>query len=124
MSPAVSCLFLLALTAHWLFSSAASQMHDPASTSQHTTTGFKFIKELNLHPKLDVNIYNANTSDSVSITDSKIVEKQLTLPVHGESGASIHDLAHLAGYVRINHTIGARYIFLSPYYAENAINIK
>ncbi|KAK1421632.1 hypothetical protein QVD17_24118 [Tagetes erecta] len=111
MAPVVSCLFLLALIGHWPFSYAKSQMHDPASTSQHTTTAFELIKALNLHPKLDVNIFNPNTSVSVSTTDSKIVEKQLRLLVLGESGASIHDLVHLAGYVRINHTIGSRMFY-------------
>ncbi|KAL8210436.1 hypothetical protein R6Q57_004873 [Mikania cordata] len=71
-------------------------------------TGFDFVKGLNLHPKLDVNIYKPNTSESVSITSTRIVEKPLRLPDIGELGASAHDLAHLAGYVRINHTIGAR----------------
>ncbi|KAK9078519.1 hypothetical protein SSX86_002576 [Deinandra increscens subsp. villosa] len=111
MAPVVMYLLLLGLTGHLPFSFAESQMHDPSSTSQHTRTGFEFIKELNLHPKLDLNIFKPNTSDSVSISNSKFVEKSLKLPVLGESGASVHDLAHLAGYVQINHTIGARMFY-------------
>ncbi|KAI3705480.1 hypothetical protein L1987_75718 [Smallanthus sonchifolius] len=111
MAPVVIYLFLLAFIGHWPFSCAKSQMHDPSSTSQQTRTGFEFIEELNLHPKLDVNIFQPNTSDSVSTTNSRIVEKPLRLPVLGESGASIHDLAHLAGYVQISHTIGARMFY-------------
>ncbi|KAJ0908845.1 putative carboxypeptidase C [Helianthus annuus] len=111
MAPVASYMFLLVLIGHWPFAFAKSRMHDPASTSQHTETGFEFIKELNLHPKLDVNIYKPNTSDSGSITNSRIVEKPLRLQVLGDSSASIQDLAHFAGYIRINHTIGARMFY-------------
>ncbi|KAI3748223.1 hypothetical protein L6452_11168 [Arctium lappa] len=104
-------LFLLVLVSHQPISSARSQLHDPSSTSLHTRTGYDLITELNLHPKLDVNIFKANISDSVSTADSRIVEKQLRLPVLGHSGASVHDLSRLAGYVRIKHTVGARMFY-------------
>ncbi|XP_076906737.1 serine carboxypeptidase-like 49 [Bidens hawaiensis] len=42
---------------------------------------------------------------------SRNVERPLRLPVLGESHASIHDLAHDAGYVKIKHSIGARMIY-------------
>ncbi|KAL8241453.1 hypothetical protein R6Q59_014807 [Mikania micrantha] len=83
-----------ALNGHWPLSFATSQMHDPSSTSQHARTGFDFVKGLNLHPNLDANIYEPNTSESLPVI-----------------GASDHDLAHLAGYVQINHTIGARMLY-------------
>lgn len=106
MAPVVNYLFLLVLISHFLCS-AKSQLQDP---SLQTRTGYELIKDLNLLPKLDVNIVKPNTSDSISTTNSRIVEKPLWLQVLGESGASIYDLAHLAGYIQINNTIGGRYI--------------
>ncbi|XP_076906727.1 serine carboxypeptidase-like [Bidens hawaiensis] len=90
----------------------AKQTHDPSSTSQHTETEYEFnIKALNLHPKLDANIFKPNASDSVSISNSRFVEKPLRLTVLGEPGATIQNLAHLAGYVKLNKTIGARIFY-------------
>ncbi|GKA58471.1 serine carboxypeptidase-like protein [Tanacetum coccineum] len=102
MVPVLKYLFILILVSHSPISSA---------TSLHTRTGYELIEALNLHPRRDVNIFKPNTSDSVSITNSRIVEKRLRLPVLGESGATVHDLAHLAGYVRIKHTIGGRMFY-------------
>ncbi|XP_076900306.1 serine carboxypeptidase-like 48 [Bidens hawaiensis] len=42
---------------------------------------------------------------------SRTIERSLRLPVLGESRASIHDVAHDAGYVKINHSIGARMFY-------------
>ncbi|KVI09307.1 Peptidase S10, serine carboxypeptidase, partial [Cynara cardunculus var. scolymus] len=53
----------------------------------------------------------ANISDSVSTADSRILEKQLRLLVLGHSGASMHDLSYLTGYVRIKHIVGARMFY-------------
>ncbi|KAI3722055.1 hypothetical protein L2E82_33079 [Cichorium intybus] len=76
------------------------ELHDPSSR-----TKYEHIDDLNLHPKLDVNIFKSN------ISGSRIVEKPLKLPVLGNSGASIHDLAHFAGYIKIKHTVGARMFY-------------
>lgn len=94
-----------------------SVLIDTSSASLHKRTGYEqLIKDLNLHPQLDVNIFKHNTSDSVNVMVSRIVEKPLRLPILGQSGASVPDFAHLAGYIRIKHTIGGRYQLLSPQY--------
>lgn len=81
-------------------------------------TGHQLIKELNLHPHLDVNIVKSYTNssyldDEVKVTQSGIVEKQLSLQVLGDSGATVHDLAQHAGYYKIEHTVDARYVMFS-----------
>ncbi|XP_076887163.1 serine carboxypeptidase-like 48 [Bidens hawaiensis] len=106
MAQVIYCMFLFA------FTFAKSQTRDPSSTSQHIETEFAFnIKALNLHPKLDANIFKPNASDSISISNSRVVEKPLRLTVLGEPGATIQNLAHLAGYVKLNKTIGARIFY-------------
>ncbi|CAI9290018.1 unnamed protein product [Lactuca saligna] len=79
-------------------------------------TGHQLIKELNLHPHLDINIVKSYTNSSyldheVKVTQSGIVEKQLSLQVLGDSGATVHDLAQHAGYYKIEHTVDARMFY-------------
>lgn len=80
-------------------------------------TGHQLIKDLNLHPNLDVNIvksYNHSSylDQQLKVTQYGIVEKRLSLSVLGDSGATVHDLAQHAGYYRIEHTVDARYVFV------------
>ncbi|KAI7737284.1 hypothetical protein M8C21_020041 [Ambrosia artemisiifolia] len=79
-------------------------------------TGHQLIKDLNLHPNLDVNIlksYNHSSylDQELKVTQSEIVEKRLSLSVIGDSGATVHDLAQHAGYYRIQHTVDARMFY-------------
>ncbi|KAI3520555.1 hypothetical protein L1887_10004 [Cichorium endivia] len=106
MDPLVNYLVLFVIINQFHFSYVTSQLHDPSST-----TKYELINELNLHPKLDFNIFKSNTSDPISNTGSRIVEKPLKLPILGNSGASIHDLSHFAGYIQIKHTVGARMFY-------------
>ncbi|XP_071708241.1 serine carboxypeptidase-like [Rutidosis leptorrhynchoides] len=98
-----------------------SVLIDPSSSSLYTRTGYKqFIKDLNLHPTLDANIFKQNTSDY------RIVEKPLRLPVLGQSGASTPNIVHATGYVRIKHTIGGRmfyYFFQSRHREDDPVVI-
>ncbi|XP_076945837.1 serine carboxypeptidase-like [Bidens hawaiensis] len=77
-------------------------------------TGYKMIKELNLHPNLEVNVLKSNTNasyDELKVSESGLVEKRLSFHVHGDPGASVADLAHHAGYFRLQHTIDARMFY-------------
>ncbi|KAI3823264.1 hypothetical protein L1987_04697 [Smallanthus sonchifolius] len=79
-------------------------------------TGHQLIKDLNLHPNLDVNIvksYNRSSylDQELKVSQSGIVEKRLSLSVLGDSGATVHDLAQHAGYYRIEHTVDARMFY-------------
>lgn len=81
-----------------------------ATTSLDQTQGKKLIRELNLHPKHDVNILH--TTSPATITKSpRLVETQLSLPVLGSSGASPADLGHHAGYYSLPDTVAARMFY-------------
>lgn len=67
----------------------------------------KLIRGLNLFPKGAANVGIHDTS----VTGEKIVEKRLKLPVLADSGASVEELGHHAGYYRLPHSQAARYIF-------------
>ncbi|KAI3809552.1 hypothetical protein L1987_25529 [Smallanthus sonchifolius] len=87
------------------------------SSSHFSISGRQLIKELNLHPNIAVNIFKSKTDsldDEFKASESRLVKKRLSFPILGESGAIVADLAHHAGYFRLQHTIDARmfYFFL------------
>lgn len=55
---------------------------------------------------------------------SRNVERPLRLPVLGESHASIHDLAHDAGYVKIKHSIEGKFFFGHHCYTPYFVKLK
>ncbi|KAI4340430.1 hypothetical protein MLD38_025264 [Melastoma candidum] len=68
---------------------------------------YMLIRSLNLFPKETVGILAA---DPLSF-ESGIVEKQIDLLFSGDSGSSIKDLGHHAGYFSLPHTKGARMFY-------------
>ncbi|KAA8550327.1 hypothetical protein F0562_002011 [Nyssa sinensis] len=106
--PILSLLFLL-LTP--LFSSATTHENNPFLSS---TLSFpkiqakKLIRELNLFPKVDV---NTAVGDS-SVSGPRIVERRFRFPHLGDSGASVQELGHHAGYYRLPHSKDARLFYL------------
>ncbi|KAJ0778390.1 hypothetical protein HanLR1_Chr02g0071161 [Helianthus annuus] len=116
-------LYLIPLILVVFFSSSHARTIPSSISSFHHSktlkkTGHQLIKDLNLHPHLDINIvksYNHSSylDQELKVTQSGIVEKRLSLSVLGNSGASVHDLAQHAGYYRIEHTVDARYVFVS-----------
>lgn len=64
----------------------------------------KLIKQLNLFPKHDI-----NKGKSVAATEQTLFEKRFNLSYLGDSGATVQDLGHHAGYYRLPHTKDARY---------------
>lgn len=68
----------------------------------------KFIRQLNLFPKHDINIISSK--DNIALAnEERLFEKKLNLPYLGDSGATVQDLGHHAGYFRLAHTKAARY---------------
>lgn len=73
----------------------------------------KLIRQLNLFPKHDINIVSEEYSTAIS---PGIVETSFVFPsIANSSGPSVQDLGHHAGYFRLPHTEGARYIFITLY---------
>ena len=73
----------------------------------------KLIRELNLFPEHDININTGNNSAAAAAAAAtSVVEKRLNLPVLGDSGATVQDLGHHAGYFRLPNTKAARYIIV------------
>lgn len=80
--------------------------HDPMKTMAE-----KFISQLNLFPKHDINII-VSSKDQI-VDQQRLFEKKLILSYLGHSGATVQDLAHHAGYYHLLHTKAARLYFLS-----------
>lgn len=69
------------------------------------------IRELNLFPNKPVNIVDGDVSSSDA---PRIVERQLTFPnLFDSTGVSVEELGHHAGYYKIQHSHGARFISLN-----------
>lgn len=66
----------------------------------------KLIRGLNLFPKQEVNI--VPTAPFAATKSPRLVEKKITLPVLGDSGATVNDLGHHAGYYQLPHSKDAR----------------
>ncbi|OIT23151.1 PREDICTED: serine carboxypeptidase-like [Nicotiana attenuata] len=74
------------------------------------TMAEKFIRQLNLFPKHDINIISSK--DNIALAnDERLFEKKLNLPYLGDSGATVQDLGHHAGYFRLLHTKAARMFY-------------
>ena len=69
----------------------------------------KLIRDLNLFPEDNINIVDAAANSS--LRPRKIVEKHFRFPnlVYSDSGISVEDLGHHAGYYPIQHSHAARY---------------
>ncbi|KAL0436384.1 UNVERIFIED_CONTAM: Serine carboxypeptidase-like 47 [Sesamum radiatum] len=86
----------------------------PPSTLQFSKRqAEKFIRELNLFPRNDVNI----VEDDPAADAPKIVERRIQFPylsyseAGNSTGATVEDFGHHAGYYRLPHTKGARMFY-------------
>ncbi|CAN4101559.1 unnamed protein product [Withania somnifera] len=79
----------------------------------------KLIKQLNLFPKHDIN--KASPGKPVAATEQTLFEKRFNLSYLGDSGATVQDLGHHAGYYRLPHTKDARmfYFFFESRSSQN-----
>ncbi|KAH0904987.1 LOW QUALITY PROTEIN: hypothetical protein HID58_044490 [Brassica napus] len=76
----------------------------------------KLIRELNLFPKLDVNVIDVGDSPLASEEEEvpSIVERSFRFPnivSHSDDGASVEDLGHRAGYYKLPKSQGARMFY-------------
>ncbi|XP_049380968.1 serine carboxypeptidase-like [Solanum stenotomum] len=74
------------------------------------TMGEKLITQLNLFPKHDINIVSSK-DNSVNNYENKLFEKKLDLSYLGDSGSTVQDLGHHAGYFPLVHTKAARMFY-------------
>ncbi|OVA17989.1 Peptidase S10 [Macleaya cordata] len=79
-------------------------MRIPSSANFPTTQAEKLIRQLNLFPK------DAEAVDE-SVVAPKIVEKRFRFPNLADSGVSVEDLGHHAGYYKIEHSHAARMFY-------------
>ncbi|KAI3461386.1 hypothetical protein Pfo_018049 [Paulownia fortunei] len=113
MQPAFShgFLSLLLIFCFPIFSTAESSKVgnlSPSSTVESPRTQVeKIIRQLNLFPELDVNI----VEDEPAVNEPKLVEKRIRFPYLSDTGATVQNLGHHAGYFRLPHTRSARMFY-------------
>lgn len=81
-----------------------------------STQAEKLIRQLNLFPKSDANIIHRNIENSslIAVGGKKIVERRLRFPIFDDSGVSLEELGHHAGYYKIEHSHAARWDLWNP----------
>ncbi|KAL0460143.1 UNVERIFIED_CONTAM: Serine carboxypeptidase 3 [Sesamum latifolium] len=73
----------------------------PSNLKFPKTQAEKLIRALNLFPKHEG---SQHPTQDYNFGASRIVEKRLKFPLLGNSGASVQDLGHHAGYYKLPHT--------------------
>lgn len=113
MKLTICSLSLFALLVFLHVSSFASAItHDDNQVFESLTSDIpqtqaeKLIRGFNLFPKHKVNIDSRGSSLS---TSPRLVEKKFKFRTAGDSGASVEDLGHHAGYYRLPHSNDGRY---------------
>lgn len=77
----------------------------------------KLIRELNLFPKLDVNVIDVGDDSTLASSEEvpSIVERNFRFPnIVSDGGATVENLGHHAGYFKLPKSQGARFIHLIP----------
>ncbi|XP_051134283.1 serine carboxypeptidase-like [Andrographis paniculata] len=87
---------------------AESSYGDFSNLKFPRTQAQKLIRSLNLFPQQEV---NHHFGDEYGSDKSRIVEKRLNFHPLGDSGASVQDLGHHAGYYKLPHTKAARMFY-------------
>lgn len=108
LSPHFLFVFLVSATAALAESNGGGISHSDFEFPK--TQAQKLIRSLNLFPKHEVN--HRAVQDDDDFGASRIVEKPLRLPFLADSGPSLQELGHHAGYYKLPHTKDARYIIL------------
>ncbi|XP_030930333.1 serine carboxypeptidase-like [Quercus lobata] len=81
----------------------------------------KFIRDLNLFPKTEINVVDRPGFSSAAAAPKKIVEKRFAFPDLVGSGVTVDDLGHHAGYYDIEHSHAARLFY---FFFESRTNKK
>lgn len=113
MAPTLcSCRCISSFLFIFLVSAAVSSADETSSLSSNLQfpkiQAEKLIRSLNLLPKHAVN-HHAGGEDGLG--SSAIVEKPVRFPFMVDSGASVQDLGHHAGYYKLPHTNDARMFY-------------
>lgn len=112
MNGSISLCFLLSVLILSPPSSFAGIFDDPRLPPSDfpSAQAEKLIRELNLFPKSDTNIIHRNIQNSslLAAGEKKIVERRLRFPLFDDSGVSLEELGHHAGYYKIEHSHAAR----------------
>ncbi|XP_055833783.1 serine carboxypeptidase-like [Solanum dulcamara] len=87
-----------------------SHYDDISSKKTAITMGEKLISQLNLFPKHDINIVSSK-ENSINNYEERLFEKKLNLSYLGDSGSTVQDLGHHAGYFPLVHTKAARMFY-------------
>lgn len=90
----------------------ANESHRKLSLSSSTfnfpkTQAERLIRQLNLFPEHEINISPGHSN----LSGSRFVEKRFSLPYLGDSGSSVEDLGHHAGYFQLPHSKAARMFY-------------
>ncbi|PSR86559.1 Serine carboxypeptidase-like [Actinidia chinensis var. chinensis] len=109
MAPTFSLLSLSLLFFLLLLSPLPSSSQLPPTLNSAKTQFQRLIRGFNLSPKHDVN--TGRPGGQSPAVGPAMVEWPLKLPVYGDSGNSIQDLGHHAGYYRLPHTKDARMFY-------------
>ncbi|CAN6704751.1 unnamed protein product [Malus baccata var. baccata] len=95
---------------------AAAKLTNPpglARSSFPSVHAKQLIRAFNLFPEEDINIIDAPDSSTAAVADApRLVEKRFRLPNLVDSGDSIEDLGHHAGYYKIEHSHAAKMFYL------------
>lgn len=102
----VFLVFLQALTFAFAITHDNNNIFESLTPKIPETRAEKLIRGLNLFPKRKVNIDSRGSDLS---TSPRLVEKKFNFLTAGDSGASVEDLGHHAGYYRLPHSKDGRY---------------
>ncbi|KAF3434030.1 hypothetical protein FNV43_RR25133 [Rhamnella rubrinervis] len=108
----LAALLLLVVHCSFTFATFADNL-GLARSSFPSVQAKRLIRDLNLFPERGVNVVDSvNGSLASSMESKKIVEKRFRMPNLVESGVSLDDLGHHAGYYKIEHSRAARMFYL------------
>nr|GMD24079.1 serine carboxypeptidase-like [Ipomoea batatas] len=99
------CLFLLVIVVL-----CSPGQANGADNSMAKRRAEKMIRQLNLFPLHDLN-RGPTLSPAAGADSPRLVEKKLKLNLLGDSGATVEDLGHHAGYYRLPDTVDARMFY-------------
>ncbi|XP_047323968.1 serine carboxypeptidase-like [Impatiens glandulifera] len=118
--PSFSLFLFLSISSSLLLTLSLSLSSIPSSSAFESGTpkgqAERLIRSFNLFPKHDINAGAATpTFDSAHSPPSNssvvLTEKRIKLPVLGDSGTSVQELGHHAGYYRLPHSKDARMFY-------------
>ncbi|XP_002523707.2 serine carboxypeptidase-like [Ricinus communis] len=102
-------LIILFISISPFSSYAASSHHDQTANNSPKLQAERLIRGFNLSPKHSINL--PKIADDSLENSPDLVEKPLNLNLLGDSGPSVQDFGHHAGYFKLPHTKAARMFY-------------